>query len=496
MNCSICEAFVKGNQGLSKHLKKYHNLSCEDYVIQHVYGGVAPTCGCGCDQKTKFRKAGSFDFPKFLRGHKTQDIKDKIEQGRLKTCLEKFGTTCSLQNSEVKQKTIETNLDKYGVEHYSQTKEYKEKLTNTTLERYGVEWYTQLQCHKDKHSNNLPWENITEYCKNKNYEPCFTKEEYVTNRTRLKFKCVEHNVVFESNVCNVQKLSGVQCPSCKSKGVSAAELKVADYVETFAEVKRNDKSIISPQELDIFVPAKKTAVEFDGLYWHSELHKPHNYHLDKFNACREAGVRLIQIYEDEWRDKPEVWKSILSVILGNKDKFSFYHARKLKIDEEPTAEEMKEFLNQCHLQGFTRSKKSFVLKDDSGEILFCLTMRQPFTKKPGVVEIARVCSKPFCLVRGGFSKLMKRAIEWAKESGYERVLTYSDCRFSLGDTYKNYGFEFLGHTGKGYGYTDFVNRFGRFKYRAQKPKTEKEVAKENNVHRLYNAGNFAWQYLL
>ena len=33
----------------------------------------------------------------------------------------------------------------------------------------------------------------------------------------------------------------------------------------------------SGKELDIFIPSKKIAVEFDGLYWHNEINKDKDY---------------------------------------------------------------------------------------------------------------------------------------------------------------------------------------------------------------------------
>ena len=47
--------------------------------------------------------------------------------------------------------------------------------------------------------------------------------------------------------------------------------------------------------------AKEIAVEFDGMYWHSEENKPQNYHLNKTNLCEAKGIQLVHIFEkNEW----------------------------------------------------------------------------------------------------------------------------------------------------------------------------------------------------
>jgi hypothetical protein len=91
---------------------------------------------------------------------------------------------------------------------------------------------------------------------------------------------------------------------------------------------------------------------------------------------------------------------------------------------------------------------------------------------------------------------MKYIILWAKSNGYEKIITYSDCRYSTGKTYKKYGFVFLRHTGLDYFYTDLIRRYNRFKFRAQDGKPEKQIAIENKVYRIYGCGNYLWEYSL
>jgi hypothetical protein len=72
---------------------------------------------------------------------------------------------------------------------------------------------------------------------------------------------------------------------------------------------------------------------------------------------------------------------------------------------------------------------------------------------------------------------------------WTRLLTYSDLRFGDGDIYLNNGFEPIGSTELDYYYTDFFSRINRFKLRAQGGKTEKQIAMESGVVRIYGTGS-------
>jgi hypothetical protein len=54
-------------------------------------------------------------------------------------------------------------------------------------------------------------------------------------------------------------------------------------------------------ELDIYLPEKNLAIEFDGLFWHNSNNKFKNYHLKKTLLCEKQGIQLIHIFEYEWK---------------------------------------------------------------------------------------------------------------------------------------------------------------------------------------------------
>ena len=119
--------------------------------------------------------------------------------------------------------------------------------------------------------------------------------------------------------------------------------------------------------------------------------------------CESLGIKLIQIYGDEWDHKKDIIKSIINNKLGLIEDRIF--ARKCNIIEVDVDAE-REFFNKNHISGYVKSIKCYGL-EYNGELVLALSIRKPFTKKrKGSIEIARFSSKLNTVVVGGFSKLL------------------------------------------------------------------------------------------
>lgn len=111
------------------------------------------------------------------------------------------------------------------------------------------------------------------------------------------------------------------CPHCASNGTSNLEKEMIAFIKSFIPDKdvcvRDRQLLLSiRREVDVYIPSLQIAVEFNGLYWHSkQAGRDENYHHDKWLACRNKGVRLITIWEDDWRDKQDTVKSFLKSAL-------------------------------------------------------------------------------------------------------------------------------------------------------------------------------------
>jgi hypothetical protein len=72
--------------------------------------------------------------------------------------------------------------------------------------------------------------------------------------------------------------------------------------------------------------------------------------INKTILCKEKGIHLIQIFEDEWILKKEIVKSIIKNSLGIIEQKIY--GRKTIIKEIINNEEVKDFININHIQGY------------------------------------------------------------------------------------------------------------------------------------------------
>jgi Zn finger protein HypA/HybF involved in hydrogenase expression len=284
--------------------------------------------------------------------------------------------------------------------------------------------------------------------------------------------------------------TGIGCGECwKREGTSKEEDELFHFVSSeFPElvIERNTRDVISPLEIDIFLPQEKVGIEYHGLYWHSEKVREKCRHQEKHDKALSVGVKLIQIFSDEWEQKREVVQSmIIHALGGTKEKVS---ARKCNL-VSMTRENRKRFIDffeRNHISGWTRCFAAFGLEQE-GRLVEAISFRRPFIKKYGnVLELARSCVRLRTSVPGGFSKVLKFA---RLSLPSLPILSYSDLRFGEGEIYLKNGFELVGRTSPDYFYTDFKNRYNRFTFRAKNGLTEKQVADQAGVSSIYGVGH-------
>ena len=79
-----------------------------------------------------------------------------------------------------------------------------------------------------------------------------------------------------------------------------AESYIINHLEYNGRIEPNNRRIISPKELDIYIPDLKLAIEYNGTYWHAEERQNNIYfHREKSIHCHNLNIRLIHIYEFE-----------------------------------------------------------------------------------------------------------------------------------------------------------------------------------------------------
>lgn len=152
------------------------------------------------------------------------------------------------------------------------------------------------------------------------YADSYIYGNYSRITAKVKFVCKTHGIVEQLAVVH---LRGGGCPLCGEASVSREEIDLANEVEaiTGASVLRNDRSLISPKELDIVVPSKSLAIEYCGTYWHSDrfIENP-DTHRVKMESASEKGFRLITVFSDEWINTRLAVTTLLATRLGSSKK--------------------------------------------------------------------------------------------------------------------------------------------------------------------------------
>jgi hypothetical protein len=343
---------------------------------------------------------------------------------------------------------------------------------------------------------------LSDFIDKSNIKHNFKYDYSLTNYKKLKEKvkiiCPIHG---EFTQIAFNHLIGFGCNLCSNKNISSHEIELKKFIESLGVIcESKNKKIIPPLELDIFIPSHNLAIEFNGLYWHSEEFLPSSYHLNKTELCEAKGIQLIHIFEDEWLYKKEIIKSRIKNLLKLTDKKIY--ARKTVI-REVSSKDAKDFLNINHLQGSVNSKYKIGLYYDN-QLISLMTfgsLRKNLNQKneDDVYEMLRFCNKLNISVIGGADKLLQYFI---KTHNPKEIISYADRRWSQGNLYKKLGFNFIHNSKPNYFYVLKGKRENRFNYRKDvlvkegydKNKSEHQIMLDRGIYRVYDCGSM--RYLL
>jgi len=512
MKCKICKNDSKDYKLLISHIKQKHNLSSKEYYDKYLKKEIEGIC-LKCNNQTKFNSV-SKGYRKFcsskcsnssiltLNKTKETNIKkynvehvsqrnDIKEQKKTKSII-KYGVECPFQNDEIKEKSRKTNRQTFGVDYPTQNIEIRRKIERTNLKRYGVNNPFELTEIKD-YIKKIKYEKfLLKIKKLLNYLDLELCSDYKGEFDNINIKCKKCNNIFINKWNNIQQ--GSSCPYCTIVGKSKYEIDLINFVNSLnLKIIENDRIIIKPLELDIYISSKNIAIEFDGLYWHSEnFNKNKNYHLNKTEECGKNNIKLIHIFEDEWVFKQDIVKSRLKQILGiNKSKR--IHARKCQI-REISPKTKNEFLNNFHIQGGDRSNIKLGAFYNN-ELVSVMTFSHGSISKGskninGVWELSRFCSNSKYHIPGIASKLLtyfKRNYEWLE------IFSYADRRWSKGNVYYKLGFKLEHITKPNYWYIKNQERIHRFnlRKRSDEPKDIPEwiLRSKEGYHRIWDCGH-------
>lgn len=289
---------------------------------------------------------------------------------------------------------------------------------------------------------------------------------------------------------------------------SQAPLDIRALLESWGEVVvMNDREIIAPHEVDVWLPERRLGIEYNGLHWHGEVVNgaaARTKHWRKHVAARAADIQLIQVFEDEWVHDRDKVVAVLRARLGHNERR--LGARECVV-AEVKADEAQAFLDRHHLRGYGAGGTHLGLRLGD-ELLAMVTVRPPAASrvpdgysKAETLDITRFCVAGGVTVSGGFSRLLAGITK--RFSGVRCVVTYSDNRWSEGGLYEAVGFRRDRESGPSYSYhrrgTQGPRR-PRFQYRLKNIKrmwpdetgTEWEIMRRHGWDRTWDCGTTRW----
>ena len=342
---------------------------------------------------------------------------------------------------------------------------------------------------------------------------------YKTSDTKVCIICPEHGEFWQTPSNHI---NGSGCPKCaneKRKNALIKDTKLFidaatlihdgkpedEIISLFTEIEhqQHNREILNGMEIDIFIPPLKLGIEYNGLRWHSEdFGKDHRYHLDKLNKCNEQGIKLIQIFEDEWINHREICESKLKQICGLNRNPKIY-GRRCEIREITNKDIVYEFLDKNHIQGrtgFTIALGAYHQNNLVGVMAFK-------KEKEGYWDLNRFATdiNHQCVGIGG--KLFKY---FTRNYPFIEIKSFADRRWTTDPTnnlYTKLGFEFDSFVPPTYWYYNpKINpyiRFHKFGFRKQHlhnqyglplTMTEREMTTALGYTRIWDCGLIKYVY--
>jgi hypothetical protein len=453
----------------NKNIEKIKSLSKEEYnkiyatsskeYFQHKYG-----------------KNWEYYYKEYNKNRTNKSLKNKVEYW--------INKGFSKDEAEQKVKEIQSQRSKKAKEKLKKGEYFIPTQLQYWINKGFSEDEAKLKLSERQSTFSL--DNLIKKYGEKEGKEIFNKRQQIWQENYQKTCIQKYGVPFYILSNEYSKLSPITKPHHKE---------IIDFIkENYDdEILINTKKVISPLELDIYIPDLKFAIEFNGLYYHSNIDK--NYHLIKTEKCEEKDIHLFHIFENEWNNniQKEIWKSKILYKL-NKIKNKIY-ARNCIIKEISKDEELK-FLELNHLQGWIPSKIKLGMFHNN-ELVSVLTVGKNRFKKDEY-ELLRFASKNYSIVIGAFSKFLK----YLKKYNLPNLISYGNRRW----TYKNNiysNFKLIDITKPNYFYfknNKLYNRLNFQKYKLKNIlKNYNEKLSEidnmlNNGYRIiYDCGNFKYK---
>ncbi len=257
----------------------------------------------------------------------------------------------------------------------------------------------------------------------------------------------------------------------------------------YIEKKRN--------EIDIYLPDYKIGIEICGVYWHRESYRGKTAHLEKLKECQKLGITLFTIFDLEWKKNKDLYVSII------KSKMAVsclkIAARKCQI-AHVNHQDASSFFKKYHLQGSPPNQTLSMGLFYNNELIGCMSFGKHHRDK-NLTVLNRLAFKKDINIIGGSEKLFSHSVKALKESGVNKIITYSDNRLSEGRVYEKLNFFLEKELKPDYIYYKNGKTYSKQSMKKTKEerltgKTEYELRKEQKFDRVWDCGKKRWVFLL
>ena len=352
-----------------------------------------------------------------------------------------------IPNEQVIHKRKQTSLEKYGVDHYSKTEEAKANasaninlslLREGFVRKYGDIQPMQLPSIKERqHQSMLAKYSSRSYHRigrSQTFNSLLDKHWLEEQHHHLKLTQQQIATKLGVNPTTVGRALNSLNIEKKFFYGSAEERSVSNVLEQYGiYVQLHNRTILSGKELDIVMPDLKLAIEYCGMYWHSDIHPriTKHTHMQKMLDAKAAGYELITLFQYEWMEKRSI---VLEKLLRKcmvKSVFQIIGARECNICDVSSLDK-NNFLNTNHIQGSDKSNIAVGLKY-RGELVAVMSGRL----SDRVFNLNRFATKLYASCPGAFSKLLRTVETQYKPTS---ITTFADLRWGTGDIYTKTGF--------------------------------------------------------
>ena len=332
----------------------------------------------------------------------------------------------------------------------------------------------------------------------------YSKVKYINNKEKVCIICPKHGEFLQTPDDHLQ---GKGCSKCANQ-ISKPENEIYQLCNSYIgenNVIQRERELIKPYELDIYIPSLKFAIEYNGLRWHSEKYgKDKKYHLNKLNFCKNKGVKLLQIFEDEYISNRDIVFNKIKHILHVCNELPKIMGRKCII-KEINKEESELFLNKYHIQGFVRST-TYLGAFYNDNLIAVMTFKKE--EKNGLKwELNRFASDYHYICQGVGGKLFKYFI---KSYSPNEIKSFADRRWTIDEKnniYIQLGFKFDSYTPVEYRYfkeSDGIIRQHKFNFRKDRlnrkfglplTMTENEMTSKLGYTKIWDCGliKYVWK---